>query len=258
MILLSVLFLTGLAVGSFLNVVIVRAARGESVRGRSRCETCGKTLGVWELIPVLSHVLQKSRCRSCGTVISVQYPLVELGTAVAFLSVAWFLSPFRYLNVEIFEYLELLAVFVSVSAGIVILVSDLRWQIIPNGAALILALVGIAASVARQTLAPDLVAAVLGALFFASLWFVSRGRWMGLGDAKLVFTTSLLIGFPGSLVAILFAFWLGGIAGILLLAAGSKTLKSRIPFGPFIIAGTVLAFFLSDSFIAFTGFGLLL
>lgn len=251
-VLLVALFIVGLVVGSFLNVVILRGARGESVRGRSRCEACGKTLGVWELIPVLSFIIQKARCRSCGAALLVQYPLVELGTAVAFLLVAWyFIGTFS-------GYLELLAAIIAVSAGIVILVSDLYWQIIPNGAVIVLALVGIAVSVGRETLAVDLVASLAGALFFASLWFVSRGRWMGLGDAKLAFATSLLIGFPASLSALLFAFWLGGIAGILLLALGSQTLKSRIPFGPFILAGTLLAFFFSGTFLSFTGLDLLL
>jgi prepilin signal peptidase PulO-like enzyme (type II secretory pathway) len=213
----------------------------------------------------LSYVIQKARCRSCGAALSSQYPLVELGTGAAFaVTLGYFGFPADYLNISVFQYLGLAAALIAVSAGIVILVADLRWQIIPNGAglALLIALIGrvlpVDPSLAWINWAADLISALIAALFFVSLWFFSGGRWMGLGDAKLVFTTSLLVGFPASMAAILFAFWFGGIAGILLLAVGSKTLKSRIPFGPFILAGAALAFFLADRFLAFTGLGLLL
>lgn len=264
-------FLVGLVVGSFLNVVILRGVRGESIRGRSRCEACRKTLGARELIPILSYIMQKARCRSCGSALLWQYPLVELGTGAAFAVTVWYLGfPADYLDISIFQYLGLATALVAASAGIVILVADLRFQIIPNGAVLALLIAGIgrlllqaklgtpAPSLAWNNLAADIISALIAALFLASLWFFSRGRWMGLGDAKLIFATSLLVGFPASPVAILFAFWLGGVVGIFLFAAGRHTLKSRIPFGPFILVGAVLAFFLSGPFLAFSGLDLLL
>ncbi|MBI2053421.1 MAG: prepilin peptidase [Candidatus Sungbacteria bacterium] len=99
----------------------------------------------------------------------------------------------------------------------------------------------------------DLGAALAIALFFASLWFFSRGTWMGFGDAKLALATSLAVGFPASLVAFLFSFWLGGIVGILLIAIGRKDMQSRIPFGPFLIAGALAAGVLAPYFFAYTG-----
>src|SRR3990167_5653720 len=85
-----IVFIFGLVVGSFLNVVILRGNRGESfTRGRLRCESCGKELAWFELIPLLSFALQCGRCRSCGAALSRQYPLVEFATGVLFAAAAW-------------------------------------------------------------------------------------------------------------------------------------------------------------------------
>ncbi len=267
-------FITGLVVGSFLNVVILRGARGEGLGGRSRCDKCAKALGWKELIPIVSFLFQKGRCRGCGAALLWQYPLVETATALAYAVAIWRLAP--YLSFDLKSVFLIMGALVAVSAGVVIIVSDLRFQIIPNGAVGTLLALGVAATVLGrgirirhpvpgadlpavmgQAIVADVAAAAVlaGTLFL--LWFFSRGRWMGLGDPKLIFATSLLIGFPQSLAAFLFSFWLGGIAGGLLLAAGRKGLKSRIPLGPFIIAGTLLAYFLSDYFFTLTGFSLL-
>jgi len=246
-------FLLGLVVGSFLNVVILRGAKGEKFSGRSRCESCGRQLTTLELIPVLSFLIQKARCRSCGTVLSWQYPLVELGTGILYAAGAWYFFGSQ-------PILFFLLAFAGIAAGVVILVSDFRYQIIPNGAVFILLLVGVAALALRlfqtksNTSVPDLVwnmsldveTALLLAFFLASLWFFSKGAWMGFGDAKLIFATSLIVGFPASIAAFLFSFWLGGIVGIVLLLSRRKTLKSHIPFGPFILLGTVAAYFFAE------------
>jgi len=207
-----------------------------------------------ELIPVVSFVIQKARCRSCGTALSWQYPLVEAATALTFTFLAWRFSPFA--SVGWLPALVFFLAFPAAAGLIVLVVSDLRFQILPNGATAILAAFGVAAGIARGTLAVDAIAALAFALFFAALWFFSRGRWMGFGDAKLILATSLAIGFPASIAAFLFSFWLGGIVGIALLALGKKDPQSRIPFGPFIIAGTVAAYFFSAQFLAATGLSL--
>lgn len=262
--LLIFFFVVGLTVGSFLNVVIMRGARGEKPYGRSRCNSCKKILSPLELIPILSFALQKGRCRSCGTVLSWQYPLVELGTAVLFSVSFWYFSTLFPLDARFF--LQILGVYIMISAGIVILVSDLRWQIIPDGAVLILLIYSVVVLFFRyflssgeiQSLLPDLAAAVSFSLFFALLWFFSGGRWMGLGDAKLMFPLSLILGFPYSLLAFLFSFWIGGAVGIFLIVLRLKTLSSRIPFGPFILIGSVIAYFFGGSLIHSSGFYLLL
>src|SRR3989344_4857006 len=257
----------GLAVGSFLNVVIFRGIEGKSIRGRSKCRSCFKTLTVFELIPVFSFVLQKGKCRTCAASLSLQYPLVESGTAIAFFFATWFLTD----NFLYFDYLiiaKILVAFVGISASLVILVSDIKYKIIPDGAAVALLLVGIITSLWGTPFQPDtrdlflinpkdgffydFSAALVLFFILASLWFFSRGAWMGFGDAKLIFTTSLILGFPASLVAFLLSFWLGSLIGIFLLLSRSKGLQDQIPFGPYILLGTLLALFFTPEFMRWT------
>ena len=255
----SVAFLFGSAVGSFLNVLIVRGRAGEPPTGRSRCRSCRTTLSAKELVPLLSFFVQKVRCLHCGTALSRQYPIVEAGTAVIFGITAWLLfNDFPPHGRSLIQAIILLPV---LSAAIVILVSDIRFRIIPNGAVLTLFLAGIVVALFRSvlpsdtdilsvldipTLARDLAAAAGAAALLAFFWFISKGRWMGFGDVKLIGATSLLLGFPASVAAFLFSFWTGGLYGIALLAARRATMASKIPFGPFILTGALLAYFFTD------------
>lgn len=244
-------FVVGLVVGSFLNVVVRRGARAESLGGRSRCESCSKVLGAGELLPVISFLLQKGRCRHCGAALSWQYPAVELGTGFTFAALAWYLLP-DVLNPKALILFG--AVLIGTAAVIVILVSDINYRLIPDGAVLILFLLGMwRLWITSPNLLRDGVWALLIALFFAALWFASSGSWMGLGDAKLILGTSLLLGFPASPIAFLFSFWLGGIVGIFLLATRLTAFKDKIPFGPFIILGALLSYLFSQQFLFITG-----
>ena len=141
------------------------------------------------------------------------------------------------------------------------LVADLRFQIIPNGAALTLAVAGFLVSFVRgggMWLPYDVSAAGATSAFLAALWLISRGKWLGLGDAKLIFGTSLIVGYPAAFVALLFAFWLGGAMGIILVLIGGKKWGSAIPFGPFILAGAIVAYGYSSAFLVLLGLGLLM
>lgn len=265
------LFILGLAVGSFLNVVIMRSERGEALTGRSHCDTCGKTLTWRELIPLVSFMYQKGRCRHCGTVLSAQYPLVEFATGFIFAAVAGEMFYEILLTGNIFSLLALCVVLASVATMIVIVVTDINHHIILNGSVLVLAVLGVAATLARNELVCistdslcgsfsfsgivwDLGASIGAVIFLFALWFFSKGRAMGFGDVKLIGATSLLLGFPLSILALLFSFWLGGIWGIGLLLLRVRSLKSQIAFGPFIIAGTILAFLFGQSFLMSSGF----
>ena len=244
-------FFLGLVVGSFINVVVRRGERGEKITGRSHCESCGKTLSFLELIPVLSFLFLRGRCRNCNAPFSLQYPLVELGTGVSYALAGWFFLDFSF---DLLSFLSWLAVFLGIGAAMIIAVSDIRSHIIPNGAVLALLALGLFRSVyvLSQTksstfvldLVWDMVAALVIALFLAALWYFSGGRWMGFGDVKLIFVTSLILGFPAAFMAFLLAFWLGGLFGIILIVSRQKTLQSHIPFGPFILVGAALAYFL--------------
>lgn len=268
-------FFLGLAVGSFLNVVIMRRERGEVLTGRSHCDTCQKTLSWRELIPLISFLYQKGRCRNCGTVLSVQYVLVEFATGFVFAATAGTMLYEAILTSNVFSLLAVCAILACAAAMIVVVVTDINYHIILNGSVLFLAVLGIALTLARNGLvciagdgacasfsfygvAMDVAASMGAVLFLFALWFFSKGRAMGFGDVKLIGATSLLLGFPLSILALLFSFWLGGIWGIGLLITKMRDLKSQIAFGPFIIAGTVLAFLFGKSFLMSSGFYYLL
>jgi leader peptidase (prepilin peptidase)/N-methyltransferase len=245
------IFLFGLIIGSFLNVVIYRYNTGFSLGGRSQCFSCGKALQWYELVPVFSYLYQRGKCAGCGSKISWQYPLVELVTGLLFLGI-WQLdiSPF------------LLPLYLIVwSLLVVIAAYDLRHKIIPDGLVFGFAGVSFVALILEALLpnfrhlelmlvANGILAALVLAGFFWFLWFISKGKWMGFGDAKLSLGVGLLLGLKLGISAIAFAFWIGAIAGVLLILFSKLlpgrvfvTMRSEIPFAPFIIIGTALVFF---------------
>jgi prepilin signal peptidase PulO-like enzyme (type II secretory pathway) len=243
-------FLLGLVIGSFLNVVVFRLNTGESLGGRSRCLHCGYQLRWMNLVPVFSYLLQGGRCSSCGSKISIQYMSVELVTGLVFL--------FSFLNFGqgalLLDPYVLLLRLLGVALLVAIVVYDIRHKIIPDQ----LVYTFIALSLVYHYLvfgwqrigSLDLVSGPMLFLFFAALWFVSRGRWMGFGDAKLALGIGLLLGFGGGISAVLLAFWIGALYGlaVLLLQALSflpalLTIKSEVPFAPFLVLGLMLVLF---------------
>ncbi len=216
-----ILFVLGTIIGSFLNVVGLRLNSGLSLGGRSHCSSCRNKLNFWELIPVFSFFLVKGRCRKCRARISWQYPLVELWTGLVFVTVP----------------LSLLPVF-----GIYILITiyDARHKVIPDSLvypAIILSLIGALTHLGTYTLI-DFLAGPILFLFFISIWFVSRGRAIGFADAKLVLSIGLLLGGALGFSAIIWGFWAGALCGLLLLISRKNiTMKSELPFAPFLIFG---------------------
>lgn len=254
-------FLFGLAIGSFLNVAIRRGIRGESFLGRSKCESCGRVLGARELIPIVSFFVQRGKCRGCKSSFSIEYPIVEFATALFFALSAILFLPADITDITLRGVLGLFLALTALAAAIVIFVVDLKEKIIPDSAFFVLFIVGVLALFLRRFPDEFFVADLWGSaafldvgfalffsLFFAALWFFSRGAWMGFGDAKLTLAVSLILGWPASLAAFLFSFWIGGIAGGVLLALRRSTMKSTIPFGPFILVGGVGAYFFSEYF----------
>ncbi len=251
-------FAFGVAIGSFLNVVILRYNTGQGLDGRSLCFSCGKQLYWYELIPVLSFLYQKGKCRGCGSKISWQYPLVELVTGLIFAAVYWKLYPFIFLAFSSFIVSYILTVLIFCIL-IVIFVYDLRHKIIPDGLSFALALLGLLYIcidfVPLSFNAPsvnDLLAGPVLFFPFAFLWFISKGTWMGFGDAKLAFGMGLILGIMGGISAIILSFWIGALISVGLLviqkvhlSLGGRhlTMKSEIPFAPFLIIGFSLVFF---------------
>ncbi|OGZ83610.1 MAG: hypothetical protein A2599_02330 [Candidatus Staskawiczbacteria bacterium RIFOXYD1_FULL_39_28] len=236
-------FLLGVCIGSFLNCVVYRLESKKSLAGRSFCPHCKHILSWKDLIPVLSFLFLKGKCRYCKEKISWQYPAVEVATGLIFLLILNF--KFEILNqFEITEFLNLGFLFYVSSALIVIFIYDLKHYLIPDKVlfpaifiTLIFRLIFISGFLNY------LLAVLIASGFFLAIFLVSGGKWMGFGDVKLAILMGLLLGFPNILVALFLAFFLGAIIGTAGMIFKRKTLKSEIPFGPFLIAGTFLALF---------------
>lgn len=256
----TLLFIGGLAVGSFLNVVLYRYHSGTGFGGRSKCLSCGKRLTPRMLVPLFSFILQRGRCAYCGAKLSLQYPLVELAAGILFVLIGWKFSTAGQSNG--WETLPL--AFLHVAAWILLLaitVYDWRHKIIPDRFALLLVIVAITALFLKWytgILLPgetkitgfplpvwlEFAAGPFLAAPFAAVWFLSRGRAMGLGDAKLAAGIGWFLGFAGGLSALVLAFWLAFFPSLLLLFLPGKrfTMKSEIPFGPFLVLGTLVTY----------------
>ena len=265
-----IIFLSGSAVGSFLNSIIYRLQTGESfLFQRSYCPNCKKILSWQDLIPLLSFLFLKGKCRYCQGKISWQYPLVEIATAVLFLLIlnsqfsgtplgglsgGLISDQFPILNFQFLNFIYLLIVFCFL---IIIFVYDLKHYIIPDKIiypAIIVALVYNIFSffifhLSFKTFINPLLSAILASAFFLAIVLISRGKWMGWGDPKLAFFMGLLLGFPNILVALFLAFLIGAIIGVGLIIFKKKALKSEIPFGPFLVTGTFIALFWGNNLI---------
>lgn len=257
------LFCIGLFIGSFLNVVIYRFHTGLSVvHGRSHCQTCSYKLRWFDLLPVFSFLLLRGKCRKCKVPISGQYILVELGTAVIFLLFGFIDT--NYFTLIDAESLIILLIHLCIACVLVVIfVYDLRHMIIPDEFSLALLVFSMILlfkifyfSGSTAIVISHLLSALISAGFLWFLWFVSNGRWMGFGDVKLMVGLGLLNALPQGLSGFVFAFWIGAVFSLIHLGhsrlrRGSKkiTMKTEIPFAPFLILGSVLAFLLgSDIF----------
>lgn len=229
------LFILGTVVGSFLNVVGLRWD-SRNFGGRSKCSHCGKVLKWYELIPIISFLIQRGRCRSCRNKIGFQYLVIEIFTGLVFATVpSWTLLVF--------------------SIYIVILIYDFHHKIIPDElvyTSILLSLI-IPLFFIRYTLLDWLAGPILF-IFFGSIWLLSRGRAMGFGDAKLGLSLGLLLGATQSFSAIVLAFWIGAFSSLLyifLIKIGflksdkGLTMRSEVPFAPFMIIGAWISLVLN-------------
>ena len=227
--------LLGLLIGSFLNVVIYRLPRGESLnRPASRCPGCGKPVKPYDNIPVVSWLILRGRCRSCGARISARYPLVEALTAAVFVSAALT----RGVDDDLALWLPFAAMLIAV-AGI-----DLDHRIIPNKILLPAAIWGIVATVLFR---PDNIddALIAGGIAFMALFLaaVAYPAGMGMGDVKLAGVMGIYLG-SGVAPAMLVAFLAGSVVGILIiLREGADARKKGVPFGPFLAFGGLVGLY---------------
>ncbi|MDO8659296.1 MAG: prepilin peptidase [Candidatus Parcubacteria bacterium] len=250
--LVIIFFILGLIIGSFLNVVICRMNTERSLGGRSACMSCQHKLCWYDLIPVFSFLFLYGRCRKCQTRISYQYILVEFFTGLIFASL--FLKLVNLAGRQVFFDSTFAITYsyyaVMFSILMIIVVYDLRHKIIPDSFSLFFGILAFIGLFFFHTLSVwEFLSGILLASPFYLFWLLSHGRWMGLGDAKLVLGLGWFLGLSLGFSAIVLAFWIGSIVGLTLVIFSKIKnhhrygMKSEIPFAPYLVLGTLLVFF---------------
>lgn len=233
-----ILFVFGLAIGSFINVVATRYD-GEHflfantvIGGRSHCEQCKKTLRWFELVPLFSFAIQGARCRRCKAPLSVQYPFVELISGLIFVCVPLIVGlavAASIVWVLVFEALLLMSLI------------DIELGIIPDEINVFLGVLGILLAINSMSEA-RLIGALAAGLFFGALILITKGKGMGMGDLKLAIPLGLLFGWPTISLVFMFAFLTGAVVGLVSIAFKKNTMKGTLPFGPFLAIGSAIIF----------------
>ena len=254
----GIFFILGLSVGSFLNVAVLRFGFSERASARSRCAACGTTLTPLDLVPVLSYVFLRGRCRKCGSGLSIQYPLLELGTAFLFWLTAFVMPPAPTVA-GIAGFLLLLGFWAALMA---LVMYDIRHTLIPLPFvyglwvfALFRALVSAYSALSLTPLLDAALGAVVCGGFFALIHFVTRGRGMGIGDAYVAGAIGCMFGTATGVAACTLGVWVGALVGLIILLMQRLfprgtlfvgrmrvTLSTEIPFAPFLAIGAVIAF----------------
>lgn len=256
-------FVGGAIIGSFLNVYIYRFHTGKSLNGSSHCLSCGTKLKWFELFPILSYLMIKGRCRHCHSRVPVRYFLIELLTGFLF---------FLTLLVTT-VLLEVLLLWVIAAVLVVILTYDYYHFIIPDSLTIMVTVLALLLSAftyfvygrAFDLILIDILSALAGAGFFLFLWLISKGQWLGFGDVKLAFPLGLLVGAESVFSFVVMSFWIGAaisliILGIQKIQRGKThlrlttpgiTMKSAVPFAPFLIAGALVTFYANINVLSF-------
>jgi len=236
-------FILGLFIGSFLNVVILRLHREESfVKGASKCLFCKHRLYPKDLVPLFSYLFLKGHCRYCKKRFSHQYPLVELFTGLAFVLVFLKIIPNSDLSVaSILQALHLMDWWMIVAFLIIIFVYDLKYYLILDKVVwpvIILAFfvnLFLGFSVLNM-----IIASLIGGGFFLLQFVASKGRWIGGGDIRLGIFMGVVLGWPQVLTALFISYILGSFISIFLLLGKRKEWGDKIPFGTFLTLGTFI------------------
>lgn len=249
----------GLVIGSFINALVYRLywqstnekkpeaeKQKYSIRsGRSMCPSCGHVLSAKDMIPVVSWLYLRAKCRYCNVPISWQYPAVELTMAILFV-LSYVFWP---LELSQSENIVALTIWLICLAGFIALaVYDIRYLILPNKIIFPLIAIAVAGVIAQTALVGNLepfknavFGAVIGGGLFYILFQVSNGAWIGGGDVKLGFLLGILVGGPLNALLMLFiASFLGTIYSVPMLLTKKFKIKSKIPFGPFLIVSAII------------------
>lgn len=236
-------FVLGLCAGSFLGALIYRGhTEGKSIiSGRSMCVMCGHTLGVWDLVPVLSYIVLKGRCRYCKKNISYHYLLLELLTGLLFTAV-------------FFEFGQSVSMVLQILIGVCLMgvfFEDLLYKEISDKFIVSAGVLAITLNLINGNV--SLINMVIGVLlaiaFFGGQILFSKGKWLGGGDLKFGIFMGIFLGWKLFAVATFIGYMLGAIISFILLMSGKATRKTEIAFGPMLVIGVLAAMFYGNSII---------
>ncbi len=250
------IFILGLALGSFVNALVWRVheqahkkgAKSKDLSiltGRSMCPDCKHTLSAMDLIPVISWVGLRGKCRYCKKSISWQYPLVELLVAAA-LSVSFYVWPYVLSGALGYPLFIIWAMIIVLFAALT--VYDLRWMLLPNRliyptGALTAGFVLLSSLIlgSWQPITSGLIGALIAGGFFWLMYQISHGKWIGGGDVRLGFLLGLLLGWQQTLMALSLAAYLSLAVIIVIVLLGRYHKRMRLPFGPFLIVAAYIS-----------------
>lgn len=243
-------FIFGLFWGSFLNVLIYRLPLGKLPSGRSKCPHCNHTLEVLDLIPLFSFIFLGGRCRYCKEKVSWRYPAVEIITGLLFALSALIFIPHNLVTGLIFAKVLFFVTVCVVIFGIDASHYKILTKVVYPAAILVL-LLNISIDLLAHTLAFNLashtvsgvLAGSLGFLIFYSLWFISRGRWIGDGDFRLMWLLGFGLGLSSFITGLYLGIIFGGVCALALMIFGGAKLKDKLPFAIFLIPGALVALF---------------
>ena len=259
---LFLFFVTGLIIGSFLNVVVYRLKDGETFLGRSFCRSCRHQIRWYDNIPLLSFLWLYGKCRDCQATISWQYPLLELITGVFFLLAGhYFFSPLDQGTwLETGWLLGVISLMVTIAfydlrtmeIPIVLLIAAAVWTGLYLSVTLYLAVQSFETIDGLFLLTSHFGQGMIGGMvvgaFFFALVFASKETWMGWGDVWLGAVSGMVVGFSAVLFMLTLSFGVGALVGITAIVLKKKGLKSQIPFAPYLVLGTLLTLFLPFMF----------
>lgn len=225
-------FFFGLFLGSFLLVVADRSSCGRSfLFGRSECDSCHHPLSWYELVPVISFMIQGAKCRHCHTQLSMRYPFAELLTGLFF----------AVLTLSSQSPFDLLLSFIIAACLLVIFFADVKYEIIPLPAVIIASITAALLFIpdSSDAIIPHFITGIAAGAFFLTIFLVTRGRGMGFGDVIYACFMGFLLGFPAIIFGLYIAFLTGAAFALILVLLRKKKLRGgTVPFGPFLVLGT--------------------